>query len=294
MRQVTGVASAGAAWPPEVTTPLTSAAPSAGTPPAALNPWEPTINSFTQDVSTLIVKGFCSPQIFLFPEKEFNLGKSSILSEPMFCVCGFSAHSGNKMAKHLGTHGCKSAYPSQEEADKAKVEKVEKGEKRKDRQEEADSSSQMEEDGDIQKEDGTDVEKVGDDDQQENNDKEDKSKKDEATTEGEESGEVGKENESNESESEASIEKEIVEKNTEERKTDSPDTDENEKEAEAEKPPGPGGLLFGTFFNYMGADQSSGDKANNEKKSEDVVSEGKADKCKEDEKETNDEIMETE
>ena len=61
--------------------------------------------------------------MFSFAEKEFNLGKSSILSEPMFCVCGFSAHSGNKLAKHLGTHGCKSAYPSQEEADKAKVEK---------------------------------------------------------------------------------------------------------------------------------------------------------------------------
>ena len=61
----------------------------------------------------------------LFLDKEFNLGKSSILQEPMFCVCGFSAHSGNKLAKHLGTHGCKSAYPSIQEANKAKVEQEE-------------------------------------------------------------------------------------------------------------------------------------------------------------------------
>merc|ERR1719233_1128741 len=43
------------------------------------------------------------------------------MQEPMFCVCGFSAHSGNKLAKHIGTHGCKSAYPNLEEAIKARV-----------------------------------------------------------------------------------------------------------------------------------------------------------------------------
>merc|ERR1719233_2820438 len=51
----------------------------------------------------------------------FDLGKSIIMQEPMFCVCGFSAHSGNKLAKHIGTHGCKSAYPNLEEAIKARV-----------------------------------------------------------------------------------------------------------------------------------------------------------------------------
>jgi len=51
----------------------------------------------------------------------FDLGKSIIMQEPMFCVCGFSAHSGNKLAKHIGTHGCKSAYPNLEEAVKARV-----------------------------------------------------------------------------------------------------------------------------------------------------------------------------
>ena len=29
----------------------------------------------------------------------------------MYCICcGFSTNSGNKLAKHLGTHGCQSAY----------------------------------------------------------------------------------------------------------------------------------------------------------------------------------------
>eukprot|EP00090_Calanus_glacialis_P030102 TRINITY_DN4841_c0_g1_i4.p1 TRINITY_DN4841_c0_g1~~TRINITY_DN4841_c0_g1_i4.p1 ORF type:complete len:1391 (+),score=553.03 TRINITY_DN4841_c0_g1_i4:337-4173(+) len=53
---------------------------------------------------------------------QFDLGKSVIMQEPMFCVCGYSAHSGNKLAKHLGSNGCKSAYPNLEEATKAKVE----------------------------------------------------------------------------------------------------------------------------------------------------------------------------
>ena len=34
--------------------------------------------------------------------KPFNLGKSTILKEPMYSVGGFSTTSGNKMAKHLG------------------------------------------------------------------------------------------------------------------------------------------------------------------------------------------------
>ena len=38
----------------------------------------------------------------------------------MYCVCGFSAHSGNKLAKHLGTNGCRSVYPSLEEAERAR------------------------------------------------------------------------------------------------------------------------------------------------------------------------------
>jgi len=40
----------------------------------------------------------------------------------MFCVCGFSANSGNKLAKHLGSHGCNSAYPNLEKAKNVRVE----------------------------------------------------------------------------------------------------------------------------------------------------------------------------
>jgi len=52
---------------------------------------------------------------------QFDLGRSVIMKEPMFCVCGYSAHSGNKLAKHLGSNSCKSAYPNLEEAVKARV-----------------------------------------------------------------------------------------------------------------------------------------------------------------------------
>merc|ERR1712051_819540 len=34
----------------------------------------------------------------------------------MYCVCGFSTYSGNKMAAHLARSGCRTAYPSAEEA----------------------------------------------------------------------------------------------------------------------------------------------------------------------------------
>jgi len=52
------------------------------------------------------------------PNPKYDLGKPLVLDKPMFCVCGFSANSGNKLAKHLGSHGCNSAYPSLEEAKK--------------------------------------------------------------------------------------------------------------------------------------------------------------------------------
>merc|ERR1711915_1137834 len=53
----------------------------------------------------------------------FDLGKSVILKEPMYCVCGYSAHSGMKLAKHIGRSGCQTAYPTIPEANKAKVER---------------------------------------------------------------------------------------------------------------------------------------------------------------------------
>merc|ERR1712242_394489 len=53
--------------------------------------------------------------------KEFNINKPTLMKELMHCVCGFSTNSGNKMAGHLARSGCTSAYPSSEEARKAKV-----------------------------------------------------------------------------------------------------------------------------------------------------------------------------
>jgi len=49
----------------------------------------------------------------------FTLGTPVVLDEDIYCCCGWHTTSGNKMAKHLATRGCKSAYPSKEEAKKA-------------------------------------------------------------------------------------------------------------------------------------------------------------------------------
>ena len=49
------------------------------------------------------------------------MNKPTLTNELMFCVCGFSSNSGNKMAGHLARSGCSSAYPSLEEAGRAKV-----------------------------------------------------------------------------------------------------------------------------------------------------------------------------
>ena len=42
--------------------------------------------------------------IFLAANPKYDLGKPLVLDKPMFCVCGFSANSGNKLAKHLGQY----------------------------------------------------------------------------------------------------------------------------------------------------------------------------------------------
>ena len=60
--------------------------------------------------------------IFHGPEKPvFNLGIPSLLKNEVFCVCGFKSNSGNKIAKHLALHGCRSAYSSLESAHKSAV-----------------------------------------------------------------------------------------------------------------------------------------------------------------------------
>eukprot|EP00095_Tigriopus_kingsejongensis_P004720 maker-scaffold931_size79642-snap-gene-0.11 protein:Tk04720 transcript:maker-scaffold931_size79642-snap-gene-0.11-mRNA-1 annotation:"pogo transposable element with znf domain" len=50
---------------------------------------------------------------------EFELGTPCLQKTDLFCCCGFQTPSGNKMAQHLSANGCRSAYPSQEEAKRA-------------------------------------------------------------------------------------------------------------------------------------------------------------------------------
>jgi len=55
------------------------------------------------------------------PTPSYTLGAPLILDSHMHCVCGFQATSGNKLAKHLATHGCRSAYSTKEDAQEARV-----------------------------------------------------------------------------------------------------------------------------------------------------------------------------
>jgi hypothetical protein len=55
------------------------------------------------------------------PKPEFDMSKPSCLKKTMFCVCGFGAYSGNKLATHLALCGKKSAYPSRHRASLATV-----------------------------------------------------------------------------------------------------------------------------------------------------------------------------
>ena len=156
----------------------------------------------------------------IIPAKpEYDLGKSSILKEVMYCVCGFSAHSGNKLAKHLGTNGCQSVYPSLEEAERAR--NIPEGEEEnffiysrntEGQQEHLEQEGSHEEVKQVPCESG-DKDKPGEEDKM---DTEEKDKEETEVSEEEESGNVG--------------------------------------ENEEDKQPGPGGLLFGTLFKYMEED----------------------------------------
>merc|ERR1719186_1087704 len=57
------------------------------------------------------------------PKPEFNLGKPIILDEEMYCICGFCTKSGNRMAKHLATQGCSTAYGTLESAGEGRKDK---------------------------------------------------------------------------------------------------------------------------------------------------------------------------
>ena len=49
----------------------------------------------------------------------YDLGAPVYLGKDVFCCCGFKTDSGNKMAKHLATSGCSTAYPDAETAKRA-------------------------------------------------------------------------------------------------------------------------------------------------------------------------------
>ena len=138
------------------------------------------------------------------------------MKEAMYCVCGFSAHSGNKLAKHLGTHGCQSAYASLEEAERAR-----------------NIPAGQEENFFIYSRDTGALQEKGEEKDEEQREDEDNVKNDTVEKEV-----VEKEN------IETDAEGEDKKESSEEKKTD-------EVENEGDKQPGPGGLLFGTLFKYM-------------------------------------------
>ena len=151
--------------------------------------------------------------------------------------------SGNKLAKHLGSNGCMSAYPSREEAQKAKLAV------------EGEEDEAMEEEAEL----------GGDKDEQQKHEEEEAFKKQCKTS----PKKVGKqpspkklaEKEENRSGSEA-VEEADKKGATSEAKDK---TGEGEKGEEDEESPKTGGmLLFGTLFKYMDKDKEDGVEKNTE------------------------------
>jgi len=199
----------------------------------------------------------------------FDLGKSVILKEPMYCVCGYSAHSGMKLAKHIGKSGCQTAYPTIQEANKAKVERdgstggsvAEEGSSgapsNVDDESSRDSSSAK------SIENGAPTEPM----------EEDKDKEEDASASVETEVTTNEDKaEEKEKEEDEAVEKDPEEKESEEKEKEDSDKDEV---GDDDKQPGPGGFLFGTFFNNM------------EKKDEEKKDDGKEEDKKDDEKEEN-------
>ena len=159
------------------------------------------------------------------------MNKPTLTNELMFCVCGFSSNSGNKMAGHLARSGCSSAYPSLEEARRAKV----GGDT--DNCQEAAVAVNNDEHGITETEETKDevgkIFDVGVEVSEERN-----------KVEG---------NERNESEKVHSPEKE--EGTSQQVETPEPEksrTEVKSKDGDEQAPaPASGGILFGTFFNYM-------------------------------------------
>merc|ERR1719154_1000601 len=226
--------------------------------------------------STCCAAAMAKHQKYFCSAREFNLNKPTITKELMYCVCGFSTYSGNKMAAHLARSGCRTAYPSAEEAAKARVDvTTEEATVNKDKTDE-DKANEEPDNMD------TDTAGVNDgDSEKETEETSDGSKKMEQKTESENVSVMGKETsqevENREEEEEEKMDEDNGKTNDSEKgekdkesHVDKANADEKEKGTdEARKPPLPGGLLFGTFFNYMGGDQNSDEKGINEKESED-------------------------
>jgi len=177
----------------------------------------------------------------------YTLGTPLTLEQEMHCVCGFATKSGNKLAKHLGSNGCMSAYPSKEEAQKARLAV------------EGEEDEAMEEEVEEEAEEGE-----GKDEQQKHEEEEAFKKQCKTSPK-----KVGKqpspkklaEKEENRSGSEAV--EEADEKGATSEAKDK--TGEGEKGEEDEESPKTGGmLLFGTLFKYMDKDKEDGVEKNTE------------------------------
>merc|ERR1719447_2750021 len=191
----------------------------------------------------------------------YTLGTPLTLEQEMHCVCGFATASGNKLAKHLASNGCMSAYPSKDEAQKAKL--VVEGEEEEEAMEEEVENEVEEEDGDK--------------DEQQKHEEEEAFKKQCKTSPkkaGRKQSPKSAEKEGIRSGSEA-VEDDDKKEPTSEAKDK---TDEGEKGEENEESPKPGGmLLFGTLFKYMEKDKEDGVEKNTElktKESESKTDEG--------------------
>ena len=168
---------------------------------------------------------------------------------------------GNKLAKHLATNGCMSAYPSKEEAQKAKL--VVDGE-----EEEA-----MEEVGEEKR---ADEEK---DDQQKREEEEEAFKKQCKTSprkDEKEKSSYEKTSEEEERKSEAVNEGKDEKEEASEEVTNNPS--EKEKAGEDEETPKSGGmLLFGTLFKYMDKEKEEGTEKSAEEAKQDDADAGSVD-----------------
>ena len=173
------------------------------------------------------------------------MNKPTITKELMHCVCGFSSNSGNKMAGHLARSGCSSAYPSAEEAGQARV-----GGDTDNNQKEAVSEDKAEE--------GQSSEEQGPMDTEPSKNEDDKVN-DEVTEEVTE--EVNKNEGSNEPEKDSALGKE------DKQQTEFPEKSEEEEKTkdEDEQAPAAGGILFGTFFNYMNQKEEDSGKSEDKK-----------------------------